>query len=88
MLMCFHFVVTSLCELVFVFSNSTRAAAASHKSSRSQNGTASRSVREDSELRGHDNLGLDYGSTEMVMLGVPYPEQPHVTRIAVRPDDV
>ncbi|RCN33317.1 hypothetical protein ANCCAN_20854 [Ancylostoma caninum] len=68
-------------------SNSTRAVV-SNKSSRSQNGTMSRSVREDTELRGHDNLGLDYGSTEMVMLAVPNPEQPHVTRIAVRPDDV
>ncbi|ETN84642.1 phospholipid-translocating P-type ATPase, flippase [Necator americanus] len=70
-------------------SKSTRTATSSKSSrSRPQNGTSSKSSPERSELRGHDNLGLDYGSTEMVTLGTSSYEQAHVTRIAVRPEEL
>ncbi|KHJ83601.1 hypothetical protein OESDEN_16698 [Oesophagostomum dentatum] len=68
-------------------SNPTRSAV-SRKSPPRANGVAPKTtVQENSELRGHDNLAMDYGSTEMVMLGLPNSNRDYVTRIAVRPDD-
>ncbi|VDM84965.1 unnamed protein product [Strongylus vulgaris] len=64
--------------------------AVSSKSSRTNGYTPNtHPVQESTELRGHDNPAMDYGSTEMVTFGLTNDRQPaYVTRIAVQPDEI